>query len=787
MSWPWSRFVSAWFALTLFVSAALLFLVQPMIAKMVLPTLGGTPAVWNTCMVFFQSALLAGYAYAHALPHWLGVRRQALLHLGLLLCPFAVLPLGLAAGWERPAETHPILWLLGLLLLSVGLPFFVLSTSGPLLQKWFAHTGHPGAADPYYLYAASNLGSLLALFAYPILVEPFLPLTGGEPWTLPFHWPGGSEPVQLPGGQAGLWTVGYGVLLLLTAGCALCLWRSGSKLAGAVGFSDASQKRWGAERFREASLNPTAPAGRGMTAARRMRWIALAFVPSSLMLSATTYLTTDIASIPLLWVLPLGLYLLTFTLTFARRQLVSPKLIANLLPLVILLLVLALLSEATEPIWLLLPLHLAGLFVLAMACHGELARDRPPPEYLTEFYLWLSLGGALGGLFNGLVAPLLFNGIAEYPLALGLACLLWATGEARGRAEFTLDRQDVIRPLVLGLVIALVIVVWQAVSEALGVRLVKILLAVAFGIPAVVCYTYLQRPLRFALGIIAVLLAGQLYHGVYGPPLYRVRSFFGVHRITRDPESDCLQLVHGNTLHARMGLSGELRGKPLAYYTVRGPIGSIFTRFSGLAAKKNVGIIGLGAGSLAYYAQKGQHFTFYEIDPAVVRIARDGRFFPWLRDCPANVDIKVGDARLTLAEAPDHHYGMLVVDAFSSDAIPLHLLTREAVQLYFAKLTDDGFVVFNISNRYLELRPVLAALARDAGLVCHGRDDLQGPSGEYDPTWTPSQWVVLLRRKQDFGRLAQSGMWPRVTEEADAVWTDQFSNVFGVFRWHRRE
>jgi hypothetical protein len=525
-----------------------------------------------------------------------------------------------------------------------------------------------------------------------------------------------------------------------------------------------------------------------LRASRRLRWIALAFVPSSLMLSVTTYLTTDIATIPLLWVLPLGLYLLTFTLAFARRQLVAPKRIADLQPLVILLLLIALLSEATEPIWLLLGLHLVGLFVLAMSCHGELAHDRPPARHLTEFYLWLAVGGVLGGLFNALAAPLLFKGVAEYPVVLVLACLLWPRGAAGKATPFWLNRRDVTGPLLLGLVTAVVIVVGQALGEALGVRLVKGLIALAFGVPAVVCYTYIERPPRFALGILAVLLAGQLYHGVCGEPLYRERSFFGVHRVTRDLESDCLQLVHGNTIHARMGLSGENRGKPFAYYTEKGPIGSIFRRFSsGPNAKRHIGIIGLGAGCLAYYAERGQHLTFYEIDPAVVRIAREGRFFPWLRDCAGTVDVKLGDARLTLAEAPDHHYDMLVVDAFSSDAVPLHLLTREALRLYLAKLADDGILVFNISNRYLDLRPLLGALARDAGLLCLVRDDLQPPNGVVDPTWTASSWVVLLHRKEDFGKLATSAMWLPVQEETDAVWTDQFSNLLSVFRWVQPE
>jgi hypothetical protein len=446
------------FAVTLFLSAALLFCVQPLIAKMILPLLGGAPAVWNTCMVFFQALLLAGYSYAHASIAWLGARRQAMLHLGLLVLPALTLPLltlpfriahgeplpldlpGLSELANPPTEANPIPWLLLLLLVSVGLPFLVLSTSAPVLQKWFAGTGHPAARDPYFLYAASNLGSMLALLGYPILLEPFLGL------------------VQL----SHFWTIGYGAFVLLTLACAVQLWRAPADL----------QK--GIHRPEEATGLVLSSSSRPVTAGRRLCWVALAFVPSSLMLGVTTYLTTDVAAIPLLWVLPLALYLLTFILVFARQPPLSHRGLVWLMPLVVVLLVFLLMLPQQLQL-LFLPLHLVGFFVIALVCHGELARDRPAPAHLTEFYLWLSVGGVLGGLFNGLLAPLVFDRIAEYPLALVLACLLRPSRvdngaempgapvtTAPGGRFLTADRwADLVLPLVVGAVTLGVAFAWK--------------------------------------------------------------------------------------------------------------------------------------------------------------------------------------------------------------------------------------------------------------------------------------------------------------------------------------
>ena len=786
------------FSVALFFSSALLFLVQPMIGKMVLPLLGGAPAVWTTCMLFFQAALLAGYVYAHAMPAWLGVRRHAVLHLALLAVGVLVLPLALPENWTPPQDRDPILWLLGFLTMVVGLPFFMLSTNAPLIQMWFAETGSRSAKDPYFLYAASNLGSMLALCSYPILLEPRFPVST----------------------QTWIWSLGYGTVVIMMAGCAVMMWRT-KKSASAI--------------LPAENEDPTAlTAQDSLLAARpaltRLRWIALAFVPSSLMLSVTTYLTTDIAAIPFLWVLTLSLYLFTFILAFARKPPLPHFVMVRLSPLVVLILVIIMLTQATEPIWILLPLHLLALFVIALVCHGELAGRRPSVKHLTEFYLWLAVGGVLGGLFNAIIAPLAFQklGVVEYPLVLVLACILRPAlpdlarpdvsearparrkkrRESRERPAATLpalnpaSRHWLLRPLALDLIL----------PAALGIATAGMVLAVQkaapghssfsvgvmFGIPAVIAYTFLERSLRFGLAIGALLVAGSFYMGVYGDTIYRERSFFGVHRITleetKDPSTEKVRmehvLVHGNTVHGRQNLDPDRRHDPLTYYYRTGPIGQVFAAFSGSAAKKKVALVGLGAGAMAAYGEKGQHFTYYEIDPAVVRIANDERFFTYLHDCKADLAFVLGDARITLKQAPEKHYDMIIMDAFSSDSIPLHLLTREAFQLYKEKLADDGLLIFHFSNRYLDLQPVLGDLAGDAGLNCWVMNDLMPSKQEKEDGKTPSRWVAMARRKSDFGKLANtttSGWQQIFPRKGEAVWTDNFSNLFSVFMWQQSQ
>lgn len=725
------------YALTLGLSAALLFAAQPMVAKAVLPLLGGAPAVWTTCMVFFQAVLLGGYLYAHAATRRLGIRAQAALHAALLIGAFGLLPLGVdeASALSLGPGSSPVRWLLEQLVVSAALPFLAVAATAPLLQRWFAGAGHGASGDPYFLYAASNLGSLAALLAYPLLIEPRLPLAAQERW----------------------WTLGYAALGFLTMACAWTrLWAGPVPLGAAAGSEPPSQH--------EPSI--------------WLRWVFLAFVPSSLMLGVTSYLSTDIAPMPLLWVVPLALYLLSFVLAFARRPIVPRGWAARGVPAGVMVLALVLGLGLVQPF--LVPLHLLTFFLAALACHEALARSRPGAAGLTAFYLAIALGGALGGAFNALVAPVLFDRLAEYPLALVLACL---AASASGVLRLPANRRTWAAELAIPaavLVLAGAAVVdyrgWsRSAAGSLGVMLASGLLALA-------CWTHRRRPLRFALTVGAALLASGLSAGVNGRVLHQERDFFGVLQVTVDPSSQSHRLFHGRTLHGQQSLDPALRHEPLSYFARSGPIGDVFRAFQARPAngsQTQVAVVGLGAGSLACYARPSERWTFYEIDPAVARIAADRRYFTFLSDARAgSLKVVLGDARLRLRDAPPHGYGLIVLDAFSSDAIPVHLLTREALRLDREKLAADGILALHISNRYIDLEPVLGALAEDAGLVCRVRRDLELSPAEARAGKQRSIWAVMAARPADFGPLADDPRWQPARRQAGlAVWRDDFSDL----------
>lgn len=901
------------FAATLFLSATLLFLVQPMIAKMLLPKLGGTPQVWNTCMVFFQAALLAGYAYAHFTTSRLGDRKQSRWHLALLVLPFVLLllPIGIPRSWDPPEESNPIPWLLAALLYGVGLPFLVVSTSAPLLQRWFASTGHPDGRDPYFLYGASNLGSMLALVGYPLVVEPYLPLTEREhALALPF---GGT----LAFDQTWVWTIGYGLLVLCTALCARALWRS----------PEPGEKRPGGGRPRPAAVQETRPLSIG----QRAHWVALAFVPSSLMLGATTYITTDIAAIPLLWVIPLALYLLTFIIVFWKYPLWLHRILILAMPVLILLLVFMMMSGVQpSQMWLRILWHLAAFFVTAMVCHGELAHSRPPAGQLTEFYLWMSFGGVLGGLFNGLVAPLVFNTLAEYAIVMVVACFLVPPLDP--------ERKEAVRPvldlasmvILAGMGLALLIFRWfkaentdlhyaglltatkpgllyvllilcaatlawyvwrdpatrvnRALDLGLAAALAFLLIGLVyglfytgvvtalddlldkwyestkddpsaffsklrafldygklrnilvFGVPAILCYTFVERPVRFGLGVAAILLIGSSVTLLDSDVLLRERSFFGVLRVERgqaDP-SERLEaaqlygqdrhvvyheLLHGTTLHGKQRIVSpdnlmerflipltathpaevlgawaaamkswtDPRREALTYYHRTGPIGQVMEWHEKHHRKPAYAVIGLGTGTMASYGEPGQTLHYYDIDPAVVRIAEDPKYFTYLDDAKqrgVNMEIILGDARIQMEKRarthPAQKYDVIVVDAFSSDAIPIHLITREAVGVYLEKLNENGIIAFHISNRHLRLNPVLANITEHLGLAGLGQKD----GDETAIGKSRSDWVIIARRREHFGSLSEDKRWtPLEGDPKVGVWTDNYSGVVWVFDW----
>lgn len=752
--------IVALFSATLFVSAGLTFLVQPMFAKFVLPLFGSTPAVWNTSLLFFQTTLLAGYLYAHESTRRLGVRRQAALHLGIVLVPLLVLPVGVPDGWIPPADSNPVPWLLGLLTIAVGLPFFVVSATAPLLQRWLAATDHPAAADPYFLYRASNLGSVLGLLGYPLAVEPSMNLAE----------------------QADLWSVGYGLLVALVLACAIVVWRAPRAVADAQPAPAAGIPPAPAPHSQDASTEPDAGRATGETAARptaarRLRWVGLAFVPSSLMLGVTTAITTDIAPVPLLWSLPLSLYLISFILVFAPgargERLHGAALSA--LPAVVFVLSLVLVLEVRSPLWFVIPIHLLGFFVVAVGCHGTLARERPPTRRLTEFYLLLSLGGALGGVFNAIVAPIVFDSLAEYPIVVVLAALCLPRREPRIAPGPYARRLDLALPLALGLMVAVTVVLIEH-AEADAQHFAKLFV---FGLAAGVAVNTVRRPLRFGLSLAAIVLAFTLASTPDDRELYRERSFFGVYRVTEAEGGNLQRLVHGTTRHGAQDLSPGRQRTPLSYYHRGSPIGRLLAALPpSLTAR--AAIIGLGTGSVGCYSKPGERWTFYEIDPTIERIARDPRFFTYLRVCPGEFDVVIGDARLRLTDAADGGYGLIMADAFSSSAVPVHLLTREALALYRSKLRAEGIVAFNVSNNYVDLEPVLSTLALDAGMAClAGEDTTSREDGR--PETDASDWVVMARDMRDLRAVAPEPRWHGCRRSPGAEpWTDDYSNLLAA-------
>jgi hypothetical protein len=832
--------IRAIYAAALFVSAILLFLIQPMIAKMILPLLGGTPAVWNTCLVFFQATLLAGYLYAYGLSRWQEPRRQSLWHLGMLVLPFLMLPLMLLPlrllhgtslsstapvlilldnvgvhSWllQTPDPAHPVPWLLMLMITCVGLPFFVVSATAPLLQHWFATTGQPNSNDPYFLYAASNAGSILALLAYPVIVEPHLALED----------------------QAWAWQIGYGLLVGLIVLCIFVLWRGKSRgfqsqIASPLVHS--SVRAQGIPRARNDEARPELRSTSEYTPAtwtvteplslgRRLRWLILTAIPSSLLLGVTTFLTTNVAAVPLLWIVPLTLYLLTFVLVFARSPLISNRHLGRILPFVILVQTFVFAIELARGSWILFVLHLGCFFLTALFLHGRLAQDRPHPQYLTEFYLWLAAGGVAGGLFNVLIAPLIFNGLVEYPLALVLACLFlpWTRAQAndspgrstkpitRGRivgrpvaSSFGSEelaekpepsRRFVLADLWLPLALTLLMTVLVLGLQIFSPDVVWLNATLLIGLPGAICYMFIDRPIRFALGIAALLLVGEFGRDVlHSRIIHRERNFFGVltvvdRNVDSEPPLTFRYFVHGDTNHGQQNLDPEHHRDPLAYYSRTGPIGQLFDAMADRPIKKRVAVLGLGAGAMACYAEDHQDWTFYEINPNVEFIAKE--YFTFLNDARnrgVRVQVIGGDGRLSLAQAPDGAYDLIFADAFSSDAVPVHLLTRQALELYLSKLADGGLIVFNVTNRYVNLEPVLGTLAEHAGLVCISRkeDAKDLTEAEQLQGKIASHWVVMARQEADLGKLAHTSKWKRVPAAA-MEWTDDFSNLLGAFRW----
>ncbi|RPF71370.1 fused MFS/spermidine synthase [Aurantiacibacter spongiae] len=722
------------FTLAIFAGSFLLFLVQPMVARMALPGLGGAPAVWNSALVVYQALLLAGYAYAHLLTR-LPATMQGAAHLGVLALGALSLPIGLAEGvFERPGmEVLRVPWLF---LLTVGPAYFALSAQAPLVQRWFA--AHPDAGNPYPLYAASNLGSFAGLLAYPLLAEPLLTLSR----------------------QSQAWSAGYGVVAVLTG--LLVVNRRRASGAGASGAAAADE--------RPDDVPPADWRTIGL-------WLALSAVPSGLMMSTTTFLTTDIMAMPLLWVIPLGLYLLSFTIAFAQGRALA-SVIVFLAP-VVLLVDGALSMFAADRADLLAAIaSVMMLFAAATALHARLYHLRPPPAELTRFYLVTAAGGAIGGVFTALVAPALFDWTWEHPLLILAAALLIPLGAWAGLMRRILGsevRARIALGGILSLVFALSLALFGGASDNGDLTLGHWLMLAGILLLALVLAS---RRWAFTGGMAALLVAlggiGQAETTLAGT---RERSYFGVYSV-REDAGGTRTLMHGTTIHGiqRSGAGAE---QPISYYGPTSGVGQVLHLAPALfGAQARIGVVGLGAGTLACYRQPGQDWTFFEIDPTVLAFS-EKRIFTFLGRCAPRARVRIGDARVTLGSLPARRFDLLAVDAFSSDAIPLHLLTAEALAVYRRALSDKGVLVVHISNRYVRLEPVLSRLARDAGMAALVLDD----DGAQDEDIYASSWVALANEPERLALLAETGDWRALVPPEGRAWTDDYASILPYLVW----
>jgi SAM-dependent methyltransferase len=716
------------FVTAVLVGSFLLFMVQPMVARMALPRLGGAPAVWNSAMLVYQALLLGGYAYAHALAR-LPLARQAAIHLGLLLLAALTLPVHLAA--LRPAAPgEEALWVPLLLAASVGPVFFLVSAQAPLMQRWYS--AHPAAGEPYALYAASNLGSFAGLLAYPLVAEPLLPVAG----------------------QTLVWSIGYGVLIALVAATA-----------------------WARRQLR--STLPALAADTTPVPGRRvLLWLALAAVPSGLMLSTTTHLTTDLFAMPLLWVIPLGLYLLSFVAAFADRRGFA-RWTTRAAPLVLLSAGgLAMVSRESGSL-VVAASSLVLLFVVAVSLHARLYALRPAAERLTLFYLVMSAGGALGGLFAALIAPLLFDWVWEHPMLVFAAALLMPL-----RPMFRWRRLPGLAPglatmLTLSFLALALFFAWPLLQHWPST---PGLIRLSLGCAVLACGLLVADRRWSLLAALGIMMLAQGGVDTISTTLtgMRTRSYFGIYTVREDPYERIRMLAHGTTLHG-MQYTDARRLQPTTYYGPSSAVGIAMARAPQLfGPQARIAVVGLGTGTLACWHRPGQRWTFFEIDPAVVSLSRR-RVFTFLPDCAPDARLRLGDARIELSRTPAGSFDLLAVDAFSSDAIPLHLLTAEALDVYMRALSPNGLLLLHISNRYFELEPQLSAAIRARGWAARVLTDFP-PANE---GLSASVWIGIARDEARLAPLTAGRKdWKLLLRKPGTrAWTDEHASILPAVRW----
>ncbi|HRK98403.1 MAG TPA: hypothetical protein PLE43_08010 [Alphaproteobacteria bacterium] len=717
------------FTITIFLSAYLLFVVQPMIGKAMLPVLGGTPSVWNTTMLFFQILLLGGYFYAHAISKIKSLKIQFLSHFGfVLLAGLSTLPM--MTTMPPPADLdNPMWWQIKNMMVLIGLPFLFLSATAPLLQKWFSHTSHPDAHNPYFLYASSNLGSVLALLLYPVLIEQFLPLAE----------------------QSLYWAIGYAVLTVLMLACTFTVLKRIS-----IESSDTQQTE-------DADLAPTWKT--------ICLWMFLAFIPSSLMLGYTSFITSDIGSAPMFWVAPLTLYILSFVIAFAKKPLIPLK--ATRVVFAILFAVIYSMMGCSFFLKLELGIALGILFfVTAIMCHQELVRLKPPPKHLTLFYLIMSFGGALGGLFNALLAPVIFLKPYEFLITGALSLFCWNLSSSLSFKSIASHKKPM---MILTLICLLALSSFMVLRHMVGTPYVFALPFLGFAaIPLVLILMDRKPYFIVACFVLSIATPFIPWQGL-GKTVDISRNYFGTLITTDNPLTR--NLAHGTTLHGSQPLNPADKTIPLTYYNSKTSIGESFEIVKKYhPSPLEVAGLGLGTGSVACLLRPQDHIQFFEIDPDIIRIASNPNIFSYLHDCPPQSDITQGDARLKVKNITDASYDLLLVDVFSSDSIPLHLITKQATEMYLSKIKSDGMVVFHVTSRYFELEPELALISQSLEIPAitkiSSTGEVEGTDYQYFDTI-----AVILTRNETYLRELKSKGWLDVLANADQKpWSDDFAN-----------
>jgi spermidine synthase len=656
------------YTLTIFLSAYLLFLIQPMVGKSLLPILGGTPSIWNTAMVFFQVLLLAGYLYAHILTRIKNLRTQLIIHGLVIIAAFITLPM--ATSFIPPTdEKSPLLWQISTMIEMIGLPFFVLSTSAPLLQKWFSLSNHPNAHNPYFLYSASNIGSLLALILYPILIERFLPLPQ----------------------QTSFFQIGFGALGVCVLLCGLSIQKSVAEIKSET----------------DESLPPTL---------KQMGiWLFLSFVPSSLMLGFTSFVTTDIGSSPLFWIIPLTLYILSFILAFAVQKIFTIQQIK-----VVFLILFFITNTILNALWLYYDMtevviaHGFLFFVIALMCHQQLDSLKPSPKYLTQFFLIMSLGGALGGIFNALISPLIFLRPYEYMLVSALALLCWGIGQKHKYI------------ILLGCFLMTInpVIPWETADKKI---------------------------------------------------VYISRNYFG-NLIVRDTDT-IRTLAHGTTIHGSQAIDEKLKLTPTTYYHFKTAIAESLSEAKYKKENVEAIVLGLGTGALSCNFTPTDNLTFIEIDPDIIKIAKDRNLFTYVDDCKVPVKIIQGDARLKINDQPNGKFDYILVDVFSGDNIPIHLITAEATELYLKKMKKDGLLAFHISNRYMNLATEVGLIAKSLNVNAYHKISEGGKIIGSEINYFPTEVIILTNNTIHSHNLEKKG-WKKIDLKDDNShpWTDTYAN-----------